>query len=238
MTKYFYSACFWRKKKSLCVELRAGRFVRWSSWSAKQNFLEVLSGARDAAASDEAVAGELLAGETDGLGGLAGFLNFIRGLRDDHLDVARLAHVGTHTTVGTVSATTALRSAVDGDHLDGQVVGVEALGFGVGLGVLEHVKDNLDRLDRPATLASRDVELLGLRLATTATVVAKERDDLLLLEDILEIDLGLLDVPALDGLADIVGVLVTSAQVRAHSLGRLGRDLGLSDVTSLDHGEI
>lgn len=67
----------------------------------------------------------------------------------------------TYTTVGTVSAAAALGSLVNLDALDDQVAGVETLGVGVGLGVLEEVEDVLGGLDGPASLA--DTELLACR---------------------------------------------------------------------------
>ena len=91
------------------------------------NSLKVLLGAGDTTTDGEAVAGELLAGEADGLGGLLALLDVIGIFGDDHLDVAWLGHVSAHTTVGTVGATATLGGAVDGDVLDGHVLGVELL---------------------------------------------------------------------------------------------------------------
>ena len=63
--------------------------------------------------------------------------------------------------MGTVSAAAALGSLVDLDALDDQVGGVETLGVGVGLSVLEEVKEVLGGLDGPAGLG--DTELLACR---------------------------------------------------------------------------
>jgi hypothetical protein len=65
----------------------------------------------------------------------------------------------TYTTVGTVSAAATLGGLVDLDALDNQGVGVETLAIGVGLGVLEQIKDVLSGLDGPAGLG--DTELLA-----------------------------------------------------------------------------
>lgn len=62
-------------------------------------------------------------------------------------------------SVSTVCASPLLRRLVDLDVLDDQVAGVEALGIGVGLGVLEQAEQELGRLDGPAGLA--DAELLA-----------------------------------------------------------------------------
>lgn len=60
-------------------------------------------------------------------------------------------HGKTYTTVGTVSAPALLGGLVDLDVLDDQVAGVEALGVGVGLSVLEETEEDLGGLDGPAS---------------------------------------------------------------------------------------
>lgn len=67
----------------------------------------------------------------------------------------------TYTTVSTVSAAAALGSLVNLDALDNQSTGVETLGVGVGLGVLEEIDQELGGLDGPASLG--DTELLACR---------------------------------------------------------------------------
>jgi hypothetical protein len=52
--------------------------------------------------------------------------------------------------VGTVSAPALLRGLVDLDVLDNEVGGVETLGIGVGLSVLEETEKDLGGLDGPA----------------------------------------------------------------------------------------
>jgi hypothetical protein len=61
--------------------------------------------------------------------------------------------------VGTVGASATLGGLVDLDVLDNEVAGVETLGVGVGLGVLEEAEQLLSRLDGPAGLG--DTELLA-----------------------------------------------------------------------------
>jgi hypothetical protein len=58
---------------------------------------------------------------------------------------------GTYATVGTVSAPALLRGLVDLDVLDDQVAGVETLGVGVGLCVLEESEEDLGGLYGPAS---------------------------------------------------------------------------------------
>lgn len=61
--------------------------------------------------------------------------------------------------MGTVSAAALLGGLVDLDVLDNEVGGVEALGVGVGLGVLEETDEDLSGLDGPAGLG--DTKLLA-----------------------------------------------------------------------------
>jgi hypothetical protein len=61
--------------------------------------------------------------------------------------------------VGTVCASPLLGGLVNLDVLDDQVAGIETLGVGVGLGVLEQTEKELGGLDGPTGLG--DTELLA-----------------------------------------------------------------------------
>ena len=61
--------------------------------------------------------------------------------------------------MSTVSTSPLVRSLVDLDVLDDKVAGIETLGIGVGLGVLEQRKEELCGLDGPASLG--DTELFA-----------------------------------------------------------------------------
>ena len=61
--------------------------------------------------------------------------------------------------MGTVRAPALLGGLVDLDVLDNQGTGVETLGIGVGLSVLEETEQELGGLDGPAGLG--DTELLA-----------------------------------------------------------------------------
>lgn len=61
--------------------------------------------------------------------------------------------------MGTVSASATLGSLVDLDALHDEVAGVKTLGIGVGLSVLEKIKDEFGGLDGPTSLA--DTPLLA-----------------------------------------------------------------------------
>ena len=57
---------------------------------------------------------------------LLALLHDLRALGQDHLDVARVAHVRVDAAVGSVGSSSLLRRLVDLDVLDDQVAGVEA----------------------------------------------------------------------------------------------------------------
>jgi hypothetical protein len=65
----------------------------------------------------------------------------------------------TYTSVSTICSSALLRGLVDLDVLDDQVAGIETLGVGVGLSVLEQTEKELGGLDGPAGLG--DTELLA-----------------------------------------------------------------------------
>lgn len=61
--------------------------------------------------------------------------------------------------MGTVCPAALLGGLVDLDVLDDEIAGVEALGIGVRLGILEETEQELGRLDRPAR--ARDTPLFA-----------------------------------------------------------------------------
>ena len=63
----------------------------------------------------------------------------------------------TYTTVSTVCPAALLRGLVDLDVLDDQIASVKTLGIGVGLGVLQEVKQELGRLDGPPSLGNAEL---------------------------------------------------------------------------------
>jgi len=88
-------------------------------------------------------AGTTLAGveaELVATNNLVGLLDDLVTLGQDELDVAGVRHVGVDTTVSTVRPPSLLGGLVDLDVLDDQSTGVEALGIGVGLSVLQETE--------------------------------------------------------------------------------------------------
>lgn len=71
-------------------------------------------------------------------------------------DLNRKHTIRVDTTVCTVCAAALFRCLVDLNVLDDQVAGVEALGVGIGLGVLEQAEQELSRLDGPAGLGDSE----------------------------------------------------------------------------------
>ena len=86
-------------------------------------------------------------------------LHSLLALRQDHLDVAWIAHVRIDTTVRSVRASSLLRCLVDLNVLDDEVGGVETLAVSVGFGVLEEAEEEFGGLDGVAGF--RDAELLA-----------------------------------------------------------------------------
>jgi hypothetical protein len=168
--------------------------------------------------------------------------------------------VGTYATVGTVCAAALLGGLVDLDVLDDQVGGVKTLGVGVGLGVLEEREDELGRLDGPAGLGDTELLAFGMyqyvcslfpggcsipicilaagRLtlggAASAPGITSHGDGLGVVLDVLEVLEGTGDLPAVDGLSGLAGVLERDTEVGTASAGALGvLDFG-SGVTDLE----
>lgn len=185
-----------------------------------------LSGGDGLAQTGTTLPGAEVVTANDGLG----LLDNLLALGEDELDVARVGHVRVDTTVSTVCPPALLGGLVDLDVLDDQVAGVKTLGIGVGLGVLEKTEKELGGLGGPAGLGN--TELLALGGAASAASVAAHGDGLLVCLDVLEEGDGTLELPAVDGLGSLAGVLEGNPEVGTAGAGRLrGLDLsrGVSD---------
>merc|ERR1712216_398425 len=98
-------------------------------------------------------------------------------LHQGDLNVARGGHVGVDPSVGPVGPPPHLGGAVHLDVLNDQVVSVRALVLSIALSVLEHVEEELSRLNGPPAL-SCSMDLVGLCVATNSSHETPEGDDL------------------------------------------------------------
>lgn len=105
-----------------------------------------------------------------------------------------------------------------------KLVRLEALDLSVGLCVLEQAQKELAALLRPATDGSRDV--LALRVTLHAKLEADKRNDLFLVDDILEILLGARQGHVLDRSSGLSRVLKVNTQIAPARLrGYLSKDV-------------
>ena len=135
--------------------------------------------------------------------------------------------------MGTVSATADLLGAVDLDVSDLEVRGVESLGLGVALSVLEEALEHLHGLTGPASLGHS--ELLGLGGTPGSVGETDVRHTALVVHDVLKVLLGLLEGHGAEGACHLPCVLEVDAKVR--STGVHG-GLVLNDLGVLSHFEV
>jgi len=173
-------------------------------------------GAGSSLANGKASTGSLLLGHLDS--GLVGLGNSSLLFGKVELNVAVGAEVGGHATVSTVGTATALDGALADDVGNVALVGVEALGFGVRLDVDEELTNSLGGLFGPSTANSLEFLALGVVLG----VVPAERNNLLMLKDVIHVVNGLLDHHTLNGTSNIVSVLVMGAEISDLASSRLG----------------
>ena len=147
--------------------------------------------------------------------------------------MARVAEVGVHATVSTVSPTAAGGGTVDNNPLYEEVVNIHTgirVGLGIGLGVLEEAENKFDRLDGPATLASGVTLVLSLGGAADLAGKLEERDAPLALLNSLKVALGLLDGLTDDSHRGLVGVLERNTEVGPLGLHTQGGDTSEREV--------
>jgi len=168
--------------------------------------------------NSKSLSSSLLLGESDG--GLVSLGNGTGSLVNVELDVTVGGKVGGNSTVGSVSSSAALNSALDNDVVDDALVDVESLGLGVGDEVQEEFTDVGDRLLGPSTL--RLTIDLGLGVSTTSTIVLSERNNLFVFKHVVHVLNGSLKLHALDSFSSLISVLEMSSKIG---------DLGLSGYT-------
>lgn len=134
------------------------------------------------------------------------------------------------TTEGTVSSAATEGGLVDLDVGNDKVLDVEALGVGVGLGVLEELSNELNGLNGPAGVSG--AELFALRGAADVTVVLAEGNGALLLRNSGKVLQSSLEVLTSNGLSGGLGVLKADTEVGSTSGSSSGRVDGGLAVTS------
>ena len=125
--------------------------------------------------------------------------------------------VGSDSTVGSVSSSSALDGALDGEVGNHGLLDVKALGLGVGLQVLQQLDHVAHRLLREPALGHAVQLCLG-----RSPHVPREssvRNAVSVLEDVLQVLDGSLQLKALDGSSGLVGVLEVSSQIVDSGLG-------------------
>lgn len=169
----------------------------------------------------------LQVGQSTSLSGVQSWLDLVGGLsdlllflRDNEFDVRWVRQVGVRSTVGSVSSSSVLRSLVHLDVGDLQLGNVQTLSLSVGLSVLQQVLNVVDGLGGPSGLL--DTPLLTLGGSADRVVESSERNGSLVVQDIVQVFLSLLQVPSVDGLGGLSGVLERDSQVSTTSRGRLG----------------
>ena len=158
----------------------------------------------------------MLLGEAES--GCVSLLDVLGDLDAVELNVAVAGEVGADATVGTVGSAAARDGSLNNDVADNAVVNVQLLRLSVGTEVDQKLTNALDGLLGPATLAS--LESLALSVTADTTVVASERNDLSVLENVVHVLDRLLQFPALDAASHIVSVLVVGAKVTNSALRR------------------
>jgi len=171
-------------------------------------------------ADGESLSSGLLLGESGSI--LVGLSNTTGLLEAVELNVAVRAEVGRDATMSTVRPPAAGNGALDHNVVDDALLNIESLGLSVGTEVAEEVADGVHGLLGPATESV--LEGLALGVSADTTSVPAVRDNLGLIERVLHVRDCLVELVPLDGLGDVVGVLVVSAEVINSALG--GYDTG------------
>ena len=119
--------------------------------------------------------------------------------------------VRVNSTVSTVCASTGFGGLVDVDTGDDQVLGLELVGNGVGLGVLEELNHVFGRLKRPSTLSG--LVSLSLGSSSDSTRKSSERNTLFVFCDVVQEREGFGEFEASDGSSCLPRVLEMDAEV-------------------------
>jgi hypothetical protein len=144
--------------------------------------------------------------------------DFSVGLLGNEFDMGGARHVWADSTVGAVGSSSHIGSLVGLGVGDLHLLDIETLELDIGLEVSQHVKKALGGLGGESNLVTRHLVLLGDGVSADTTSVLGERNTVLLNQDVLEVGLGLGELHAFDGAADLSAVLVVHSQVCDTSL--------------------
>jgi len=170
-------------------------------------------------------------GDLDRLVG--GLLDGIANFLEHNLNVGRLGGVLSDATVRSVGATASGGSLVALGVVNDAGINVQSLGLGVGDGIQDKILVDSGRLDGPSSGVTRGVELLGHTLVADTSGEDHERNNGLVLENVIEVLEGLVDLHSLGDGGDFAAVLEMDAEVGSTGLGDLFGDLGFDAVS--DH---
>uniref|UniRef100_A0A7C8YTL2 Uncharacterized protein n=1 Tax=Opuntia streptacantha TaxID=393608 RepID=A0A7C8YTL2_OPUST len=129
--------------------------------------------------------------------------------------------------MSTVSPTPLFLGLVHLDVRDVERINIKTLHLGIALSILEQIKDELRRLDGPASLTI-GVPVLCLSCSSNTTTEAAEWNSLLVCKNILQISLCLGQRQLPDGKCSLPCVLEMHSEIRAPGLARFGRVIWFS----------
>ena len=138
-----------------------------------------------------------------------GFFDTLGLLGDEELDMAIGGEVGGDSTMGSVGSSSALDCSLHSDVGDHALLHVQALGLRVRLKILQELENVSCGLVGPSSLGLS--EDFGLGGASDAAGVLSEGDTLLVLDDILDISNGFLELQSFEGSASFKGVFEMSS---------------------------
>lgn len=195
--------------------LKSQKVSRWQPGGAR-SAKHLGEGRACSLANGESLLGSLLLGQSDGL--LLSLLDTLSLLGGDELDVAVGGQVGSNSTVGSVGSSSALDGSLDGEVADEGLFNIESLSLSVSLEVLEELDDVANGLLGESTLGN--TVKLGLGGSADVAGESSVRNAVSVLEDVLQVLDGSLQLQALDGSGGFVGVLEVSSKIINSGLGR------------------
>jgi hypothetical protein len=154
--------------------------------------------------------GSLLLGQSHFLV-LGSSLDVLSLLGGDELDVAVWGKVGSNSTVSSVGSSSSLDGSLHGKVRDEASINVQALSLGVSLEILEELAHVSNWFFGESALG--DTVVLSLGGSANVTSESSVRNAVSVLEDILKILNGSLQVESLNSSSGFIGVLEVSSKI-------------------------